>query len=126
MQGSLLGDVMSVWRHRHQLTSLALCIKTYHVTVVHITLHKLNNCNFHYFIIIYSYSILIYIIIQKLKKKLLIEIVWFLILLSDSDMCNNNCIFNKNPTRCNSMQILIYCRVILHVSGVTAPHHQEY
>jgi len=28
---------------------------------------------------------------------------------------------NKNPTRCNSMQIFIYCRVTLHVSGVTAP-----
>ena len=29
--------------------------------------------------------------------------------------------FNKNPTRCNSMQICIYCEVTLHVSGVTAP-----
>ena len=28
---------------------------------------------------------------------------------------------NKNPTRCNSMQIFIYCKVSLHVSGVTAP-----
>ena len=28
---------------------------------------------------------------------------------------------NKNPTRCNSMQIIIYCKVTLHVSGVTAP-----
>ena len=28
---------------------------------------------------------------------------------------------NKNPTRCNSMQIFIYCKVTLHVSGVTAP-----
>ena len=28
---------------------------------------------------------------------------------------------NKNPTRCNSMQIFIYCTVTLHVSGVTAP-----
>ena len=28
---------------------------------------------------------------------------------------------NKFPTRCNSMQIFIYCKVILHVSGVTAP-----
>ena len=27
---------------------------------------------------------------------------------------------NKNP-RCNSMQIFIYCKVTLHVSGVTAP-----
>ena len=27
----------------------------------------------------------------------------------------------KNPTRCNSMQIFIYCKVILHVSAVTAP-----
>jgi len=29
--------------------------------------------------------------------------------------------FNKNPTRCNRMQIFIYCKVTLHVSGVTAP-----
>jgi len=28
---------------------------------------------------------------------------------------------NKNPTRCNSMQIFIYCKATLHVSGVTAP-----
>jgi len=28
---------------------------------------------------------------------------------------------NNNPTRCNSMQIFIYCKVTLHVSGVTAP-----
>ena len=28
---------------------------------------------------------------------------------------------NKNPTRCNFMQIFIYCKVTLHVSGVTAP-----
>jgi len=28
---------------------------------------------------------------------------------------------NKNPTRCNSMQIFNYCKVTLHVSGVTAP-----
>ena len=31
------------------------------------------------------------------------------------------CNVNKNPTRCNSMQIFIYCKVTLHVSGVTAP-----
>ena len=30
-------------------------------------------------------------------------------------------IANKNPTRCNSMQIFIYCKVTLHVSGVKAP-----
>ena len=28
---------------------------------------------------------------------------------------------NKNPTRCNSMQVFIYCKFTLHVSGVTAP-----
>ena len=32
---------------------------------------------------------------------------------------NNN--VNKNSARCNSMQIFIYCKVTLHVSGVTAP-----
>ena len=32
-------------------------------------------------------------------------------------MCN----VNKNPTRCSSMQIFIYCKATLHVSGVTAP-----
>ena len=31
-------------------------------------------------------------------------------------------ILNENTTRCNSMQSdLFYCRIILHVSGVTAP-----
>ena len=33
---------------------------------------------------------------------------------------------NKNPTRCNSMQIFIYCKITLHVSGVHRTHHQEY
>jgi len=28
---------------------------------------------------------------------------------------------NKNPTRCNSMQIFIHCKVTLHVSVVTVP-----
>ena len=28
---------------------------------------------------------------------------------------------HENPTRCNSMQIFIYCKATLHVSGVTAP-----
>ena len=28
---------------------------------------------------------------------------------------------NKNPTICDSMQIFIYCKVTLHVSGVTPP-----
>jgi len=28
---------------------------------------------------------------------------------------------NKNPTRYTNMQIFIYCKVTLHVSGVTAP-----
>jgi hypothetical protein len=31
------------------------------------------------------------------------------------------CMLIKVPTRCNSMQPFIYCRVTLHVSGVTAP-----
>ena len=40
-------------------------------------------------------------------------------------MCNNIqecgfCNVNKNPNICNSMQIFIYCKVTLHVSGVTA------
>ena len=30
------------------------------------------------------------------------------------------CTISKNPTRCNSMQIFIYCVATLHVSGVTA------
>ena len=29
---------------------------------------------------------------------------------------------NKNPTRCNSMRIFIYCNAALHVSGVTTPN----
>ena len=31
------------------------------------------------------------------------------------------CMLIKGPTRCSSMQTFIYCRVTLHVSGVTAP-----
>ena len=32
---------------------------------------------------------------------------------------------DKNPTRCYSMQIFIYCKATLHVSGAST-HHQEY
>jgi len=43
----------------------------------------------------------------------------------ESLVIDNNSLFsfnvNKNPTRCNSMQIFIHCKVTLHVSGVTAP-----
>jgi len=28
---------------------------------------------------------------------------------------------NRNPTRCNNTQIFIYCKITLHISGVTAP-----
>jgi len=38
-----------------------------------------------------------------------------------SEWKRNETNFNKNPTRCNSIQIFIYCEVTLHVSGVTAP-----
>jgi hypothetical protein len=39
------------------ITSPILWIKTYHITVVYITPHTLNNFKFHYFIIIHSYSL---------------------------------------------------------------------
>ena len=28
--------------------------------------------------------------------------------------------------KCNSMQVFIYCKITLHVSGVYCTHHQEY
>jgi len=31
----------------------------------------------------------------------------------------------RNLTRCNSMQIFIYCQIALHVSGVNRVHHQS-
>ena len=34
---------------------------------------------------------------------------------------NYEYLINNNPTRFNSMQIFIYCKVNLHVSGVTTP-----
>ena len=34
---------------------------------------------------------------------------------------HSTCNINKNPTRCISMQIFIYFKISLHVSGVTAP-----
>jgi len=37
------------------------------------------------------------------------------------DETNRSFNVNKNPTRCTSMQIFIYCKTTLHVSGVTAP-----
>ena len=33
---------------------------------------------------------------------------------------------NKIPTRCNSMQEFISCKIILHVSGVYRTHHHDY
>ena len=32
----------------------------------------------------------------------------------------------RNPTRCNSMQIFMYCLITLHVLGVHHTYHQEY
>ena len=32
----------------------------------------------------------------------------------------------RTPTRCNSMQIFIYCEITLHVSGLHRANHQEY
>jgi len=32
----------------------------------------------------------------------------------------------KDRTSCNSMQVFIYCKITLHVSGVYRTHHQEY
>ena len=39
--------------------------------------------------------------------------------ISQELLCNSMLI--KGPARCNCMQTFIYCRVTLHVSGVTAP-----
>jgi len=40
----------------------------------------------------------------------------------DKRFLNVNINVNKSPTRCDSMQIFIYCKVTLYVSGVTAPN----
>jgi len=51
--------------HHVDNTTPTLGIRTHHITSVYITPQTLNNFNFHYFIIIHSYPILFYIIIQK-------------------------------------------------------------
>ena len=35
-------------------------------------------------------------------------------------------IYSQVPTRCNSIQVFIYCKITLHVSGIYRTHHQEY
>ena len=35
-------------------------------------------------------------------------------------------LYYEDPTRCNSMQVFIYCKITLHISGVHRTHHQEY
>ena len=35
-------------------------------------------------------------------------------------------LYQQDPTRCNSMQVFIYCKITLHVWGVHRTHHQEY
>ena len=46
------------------------------------------------------------------------KVAWFCLL---QEVTNTALIVNRNPTRCNSMQIFIHSKVTLHVSGVTAP-----
>ena len=44
--------------------------------------------------------------------------------VTNTRCCRYSCMLlmlTKGPTRCNSTQTFIYCRVTLHVSGVTAP-----
>ena len=31
-----------------------------------------------------------------------------------------------DPTRCNCVQVFIYCKITLHISGVRRTHQQEY
>ena len=37
-----------------------------------------------------------------------------------------NTAYIKDPTRRKSMQVFIYCKITLRVSGVDRTHHQEY
>jgi len=63
--------VVQVVHHRAN-TSSRLWIRTHHITAVYITPHTQNNFNFHYFIIIHSYFILLFN-----SKTMLIEIIYF-------------------------------------------------
>jgi len=68
-------------------TSSRLWIRTHHITAVYITAQTQNNFNFHYFIIVHSYFILL-----LNCKTILIKIIYFLILWSASDTFNYSCI----------------------------------
>ena len=35
-------------------------------------------------------------------------------------------LYQSDQTRCNSMQVFIYCKIALHVSGVYRTHHPEF
>jgi hypothetical protein len=76
--------VVQVVHHRAN-TSSRLWIRTHHITAVYITPQTQNNFNFHYFIIVHSYFILLF-----KSKTMLIEIYFFLILWSESDTFNYN------------------------------------
>jgi hypothetical protein len=78
--------VVQVVHHRGN-TSSQLWIRTHHITAVCITPQTQINFNFHYFIIVHSYFILLFN-----SKTMLIEIIYFLILWSESDTFNYNCI----------------------------------
>jgi len=54
---------------------------------------------------------------RKVVKKIINTYFIFNFFLRKS-CCFN---VNKTPTRCNSVQLFIYCKATLHVSGVTAP-----
>ena len=78
--------VVQVVHHRAN-TSSRLWIRTHHIIAVYITPQTQNNFNFHYLITVHSYFILLFN-----SKTMLIEVIYFLILWSDSDTFNYNSI----------------------------------
>ena len=81
------------------------------------TPNRSNNCSYLHMIFVFIERLYISVMFNLRNKSALIAP--FIISVKNY---KNNWKLNKNPAWCNSMKCdLFYCKVTLHVSGVTAP-----
>jgi len=96
-------------------------LPTFHVLYAAQRVCILSNIDLHVFIDFYCFCYKYFISSWDQIGILQYKRIPTLVRILNSRFCASQFIVNKNPTRCNSMQIFIHCKVTLHVSGVTAP-----
>ena len=78
-----------------------------------------SNCSFWYKSITCQRNVLLWHVIRPVPEAAVT--IW----CTPDDGCDRHP-KHVDSTRCNSMQVFIYCKITLPVSGVCRTHHQEY